>query len=390
MANKNFTTSEVFIYPDKLSFDAQGNLNVYYEREVRVDGLADDEYLEKLDITEEEANNRDDVLTEIVTFQVKLGPNEQQVGSFTDKIFYHIRKTETEQPHTCNDVITQRIAPQNIIGPLKGRTIIECNNKKYKWNTVLNIWIQDTSSTPDPEYDGCYIRDNQINPIDLPGDQKNQQIITCEGITYEWDEDSSTWQRVLGGPGDPNDGPDDCTVLADGIPPSELPDNRTEILCDGVYWIYINGQWIKRDEVQGEGDDEVTPCIAIQYNLSPELIPELGNPTRLTCDGIVHEWNGSQWNPVQVNGDCDALANNLPPSQIGGKEVISCNGTDYYWTPIPAPGRWEELTTGGGTPIQNDSSNGTLPGVASLNPTNGRTINVGIKPSKSSGTRGGR
>ena len=385
MANKNFTTSEVFIYPDKLSFDAQGNLNVYYEREVRVDGLADDEYLEKLDITEEEANNRDDVLTEIVTFQVKLGPNEQQVGSFTDKIFYHIRKTETEQPHTCNDVITQRIAPQNIIGPLKGRTIIECNNKKYKWNTVLNIWIQDTSSTPDPEYDGCYIRDNQINPIDLPGDQKNQQIITCEGVTYQWDENSLTWQRVQNQVGNPNDGPDDCTVRADGIPPIQLPDKRTEIFCDGVYWIYIDGEWTKRDEVQGGDDDnEVTPCIAIEWQLGPDLLPNLGNPTQLTCGETVYEWNGNQWNPIEVNGisDCDVRDKNIPPSEIGNKTVITCEGTTFIWDEVDVS--WVAQTDKRGT------SNDTLPGVASLNPTNGRTINVGIKPSKSSGTRGGR
>lgn len=374
MANVNLRTTDVIIYTTGFSFDVNGNLILTYVRNVSADGLSGDQYLEEVNISEQEANDRDDVLTEIVNFDVRLGPNEESVGILTDKIFYYIKGTpEEEQELEPCVIISQQIPPSELPGNQKNKKRFFCG-VWYIWLVLGDsaAWVKEGTelSLDGDNYTDCDIYKNNTNPADLPSSSGKQGIteITCEGVTYVWnpgDRNSNGYWERKPGPGTQN-GPTDCEAYDNQIPPRDLDDGREKIYCNGVWYV-----WNQQREfwMVERREEEVTPCVAIEWNVRPEYLPEaIRNQTQLTCDGVVHEWNGEKWIAKQSLTDCQIKERNLSPSEIGGRKVITCDGVSYIWLVLGNRAAWvkqgTELDLGGGV----DSGDGTDPnlGVASF------------------------
>jgi len=137
----------------------------------------------------------------------------------------------------------------------------------------------------------CQVLEQGLAPNRLP-DERN--VIVCNGVTYDWDVDSNTWQKRI------NDA-HGCDIVQYNSPPL---DGITSVVCDGTTynWDFGLKDWIP----EGVDTDGITTncqdergCLIIKQQEPPAG----GYGSREECCGEIYEWDGNVWNFVGYGGD---------------------------------------------------------------------------------------
>lgn len=156
-------TTEFKFIKNQFSFDDDGNLNAFFERNVSADGLSPNQYLTSVEKSEAFASNDGELksgyLEEVIKFKIKFGGSsgDIQLDEITEKFYYRIDTTTSQ-------------------------------NNFLSINVTLWDSEDPCSSTPATNKTLYYLKNQTDNPIGQflyeSNEPNNQQYFYGKGYTY--------------------------------------------------------------------------------------------------------------------------------------------------------------------------------------------------------------
>ena len=162
----------IVIYTPRLGVGSSGfiNLNAFITEGSNETAVTQDTFSYSI-INE---NNRVDTATVTVNFDV-LGEAEKSQGTVQND-------TTDTTPDTACGIIQSNKNPEDVIGELKGKTILKCDDITYDWSKSSQQWNERKENSNDT----CY-------KLERAGEEIGEQA-NCNGDVYTWD--GFNWNKL--------------------------------------------------------------------------------------------------------------------------------------------------------------------------------------------------